>query len=107
MDLTYIEIKHEELPVRRSYRIDNKNYNFHFDYNQRGDFYTMMILDDNENPIYSSKLTYLENSIQDVVEGLDLKRAIIPINLSDVMQEVPTINRMGISNFNSMRLCII
>jgi hypothetical protein len=105
--LNYIEIKHEELPVRRSYQIDGGNYNFHFDHNAVGDFYTLMILDDNEEVIYSSKLTYLENSIQEVVAGLDLKRKIIPLNLSDAMQEAATINRMGISNFDNMRLCII
>ena len=107
ISLTYIQLKHEELPVQRIYRIDGKNYIFHFDYNAVGDFYTLMILDDDENPIYASKLAYLRNSIQEVVPGLTLKRKIVPLNLSDVQKDIPTIDRISISNFDNMRVCII
>ena len=107
ISLTYIQLKHEDLPVRRVYRIDGKNYTFEFNYNSVGDFYSLMILGDDENPIYSSKLTYLENTLQEFVEGLDLKRKLIPLNLSDVMQDRANIDRISIDNFDSMRLCII
>jgi len=107
ISLTFMQLKHEELPVQKTYRIDGKNYIFSFDYNTVGDFYTFMILDDDENPIYASKLTYLRNGIQEVVSGLTLKRKLIPINLSDVMKDIPSIERISIDNFDNMRVCII
>ena len=107
VNLTYIQLKHEELPVQKIFRIDGKNYIFNFDYNAVGDFYTLTILDDNENPIYASKLTYLRNSVQEVVQGLTLKRKIVPLNLSDVMKDIPTIDRISANNFDNMRVCII
>ena len=105
--LTYMPLQHEELPVQKAFRIDGNNYIFHFDYNTTGDFYTLQIIDDNGNPIYTSKLTYLENAIHDVVSGLDLKRKIVPLNISDAMKNIPSIERIGASNFDSMRLCIV
>jgi len=107
ISLTYIQLKHEELPVQKTYRIDGKNYIFSFAYNSVGDFYTFMILDDAENPLYASKFTYLRNGVQEVVSGLALKRKLVPINLSDVMKDIPSIERISINNFDNMRVCII
>jgi hypothetical protein len=107
ISLRYIQLKHEELPVQKTFRIDGKNYIFNFDYNTVGDFYTFMILDDDESPIYSSKLTYLQNGIQEVVSGLTLKRKLVALNLSDVMKDIPDIDRISISNFDNMKVCII
>ncbi|MCL2154190.1 MAG: hypothetical protein FWH53_00855 [Leptospirales bacterium] len=107
ISLTYIQLKHDELPVQKIFRIDGKNYIFNFDYNAVGDFYTFTILDDDENPIYASKLTYLRNSIQEVVTGLTFKKKIVPLNLSDVMKNIPTVDRISKTNFDNMRVCII
>ena len=107
IDMTYIELKHDELPVQKVYDIDGENYIFRFDYNAVKDFYTFMVLDENENPIYVGKLTYLRNSMQDVVQGLSLRKKIVTLNLSDALGQIPAIERIGKENLDSMRICII
>lgn len=107
IELSYIELKHDELPVQRVYEIDGANYIFRFDYNAVGDFYTYLILDEDENALYAGKLTYLRNSMQGVVAGLSLKRKIVPLNWSDAQGQIPAINRISKDNFDSMRICII
>ncbi len=107
IDLEYIQLKHDELPVQKVFEIDGENYIFNFDYNSIGDFYTFVILDENETPLYSSKLAYLGNSLQEVVPGLSLRKKIITLNLSDALREIPAIERISIENFDTMRICII
>ena len=107
ISMSYIQLTHAELPVQRVFEIGGENYIFNFDYNSVGDFYTFLILDEDENPLYASKLSYLANSMQEVVPGLSLKNQIIPLNLSDALREIPAIERISIENFDSMRICII
>lgn len=107
VQMTYISLTHDELPVQRVYEIDGENYIFNFDYNSVGDFYTFVILDDDENPLYAGKLAYLRNSLQEVVPGLILKSKILTLNLSDALREIPAIERISIDNFDTMRICII
>lgn len=107
IQMTYLQLTHDELPVQRIIEIDGINYTFNFDYNSVGDFYTFAILDAEEIPIYASKLTYLGNSIQGVVPGLSLKRKIVTLNLSDALREIPAIERINKDNFDSMRICIV
>ncbi len=107
IELRYIQLSHDELPVQRVLEIDGVNYTFNFDYNSVGDFYTFTILDEDEIPLYSSRLIYLSNSVQEVVPGLSLKKKIITLNLPDVLQEIPGIERISKDNFDTMRICII
>ena len=107
IEMKYIQLAHDELPAQRVLEIDGANYIFNFDYNSVGDFYTFTILDEDETPLYASKLAYLRNSMQEVVPGLSLKRKIVTLNLSDALREIPAIERISIDNFDTMRICII
>lgn len=107
ISMSYIQLTHAELPVQRVFEINGENYIFNFDYNSIGDFYTFMILDENENPLYASKLSYLGNSLQSVVPGLSLKSKLVTLNLSDALRDIPVIERISVNNFDTMRICII
>ncbi len=105
--MTYIQLTHDELPVQRILEIDGVNYTFNFGYNSVGDFYTFTILDEDDTPLYASKLAYLGNSMQGVVPGLSLKKKIVTLNLPDALSEIPAIERVSKDNFDTMRICII
>jgi len=106
MNLIYLPIANKEIPVRKIFDIDGKNYIFDFDYNTRGDFYTVAIYDMGETLLYSGKLTYLQNLITGPVEGFDITARIIPVNIEDAVREYPAIDRIGSGNFDAMRICI-
>lgn len=106
MNFTYLPVIHEELPVRKRYDIAGRNYYFDIDYNDRFDFYTVTIYDMDNVLLYSGKLTYLGEVLNGPVGGMDLVR-IIPVNIEDIVREFPNIDRIGVGNFNSMRICVL
>lgn len=106
MNLTSLPINHSEIPCRKTFVLQGKNYIFDFDYNTRCDFYTVAIYDMSETLLYSGKLTYLQNLITGPVEGLDISSRIIPVNIEDAIREFPAIDRIESGNFDTMRICI-
>jgi hypothetical protein len=92
--------------VRKTFDIGGKNYIFDFDYNTRGDFYTIAIYDTSETLLYSGKLPNLQNLITGPIEGLDISVRLIPVNIEDAMRDYPAIDRIGSVNFDTMRICI-
>src|SRR4030042_123300 len=94
-----IPITHDEIPIRKIFDISGKNYIFEFNYNERFDFYTILIMDDDGNPLFSTKLCYDTNALHAVREGLDINFELRPLNEIDIAKEYPEINRIGKDNF--------
>jgi hypothetical protein len=107
IEIEYLPVTHGELPVQKIFEIGGNDYIINFDYNDMHDFYTMTIVDEDENPVYAAKLSYLTNAIQNAVPGLELKERIVPLIMSDVSREVPQVERIGKDVFDNTRISIL
>jgi len=108
MDITYLPVTHDEMPVRKTFEIDGVQYDVDFNYNQRGDFYTMMLRNATTGEVlYSGKLTYLSNFLNGPVDGVAIASKIIPLCIEDVLREISAIERISKDNFDTMKVCLI
>lgn len=107
MEFHYLPVEHDELPLQVMFEIEGQNFTFNFDYNERFDFYTLMIVDENDEPVFANKLTYLSNALNTATEGLDISTMLIPLIIEDVSREFPEVERISKENFESIRMCLI
>lgn len=103
--LTFLPVIHEEIPVRKVYAIEGKNYTVDILYNDVHDFYTFSVIENDES-VFIGKLVYCENVFDAVVEGIPDKR-IIPLIIEDVVQTFLSVDRVKSENFDSVRLCVL
>ena len=106
MQLTFLNILQSEIPCEKIFLIDGIEYSFIFMYNDVFDFYTIVIKDMNGDVIISNKLSYQQNAFSPVIEKLPDVR-LVPIALSEFEQETSVYNRIGIDNFDNVRICIV
>lgn len=76
----FLQFDADEIPVEKNFVIDGTEYKFLMQYNEQGDFYTLTIKDLNDNILITNKLTYLSPVNDSVIEGLNIKSKIIPVN---------------------------
>lgn len=107
MSIDYLPFSHDELPCRKYFEIDDTVYGVEIAYNDIGDFYTMYIFDPDDNLLFSTKLSYLTGVIDAVCENLDISSKIVPLNELDAANEYPEIERIGIDNFDSLKVCLL
>lgn len=107
MELEYIPIAHTEIPVQKTFTIGGRNYTIEFLYNDRFDFYTAIFRDENNDPIFSTKLNYLTDAMHAVVDGIDATLQLVPVNISDMGLQYSEIERISKDNFETMRICVL
>lgn len=105
MELVYLPFSHAEIPVTKTFLINGVYYNITIQYNDRYDFYTILVCDSNDTCIFSGKLSYLRNAIDAVVAGIHVR--IIPLIIEDVMRDISQVERISAINFDSMRICVL
>ena len=76
----YLQFDSAEIPVEKNFVIEGNEYKFLMQYNEQGDFYTLTIKDLDDNILITNKLTYLSPVNDSVIEGLNIKSKIIPVN---------------------------
>ena len=107
-EYSYFPFTHDELPVEKIFNIDGENYAVSFEYNDVYDFYTMVISDASTGDvIFTTKLVYLCNALDAVVEGIKIARKIIPAIPSDMTAESPSDKHVNKNTFNEVRICLI
>lgn len=105
MELEFLPVEHDELPVRKVYTIDGAIYTVEIMYNDVHDFYTFAIIED-EEAIFVGKLVYCENVFDAYVEGIPDSK-LIPLIVDDVQQEYLSVEKITSDNFDDVRICII
>ncbi len=106
MEITYLPFNNDELPCKKTFELGNENYSLAIRYNDRFDFYSAELYDNDETLLFSGKLTYLEDYIDSVVENIDSSVKVVPIIIDDVLKEYPTVTRISSDNFDDVRLCV-
>lgn len=76
----YLQFDSAEIPVEKNFVIEGTEYKFLMQYNSFGDFYTLTIKDLDDKILITNKLTYLSPVNDSVIEGLNIKSKIIPVN---------------------------
>lgn len=107
MAIEYLPFTQDELPCRKYFEIDDAIYGIEISYNDVGDFYTMYIYDADDNLLFTTKLSYLTNAIDAVCGNLTISSEIVPLNELDAAEEYPGIERIGIDNFDSVKVCLL
>ncbi len=104
----YLPVTHDELPVEKIFNIDGESYAFEFNYNDEFDFYTMIISAPSTGDVlFTTKLTYLNNALDAVAEGIKIIRKIIPAIPSDITAESPSDKQVNKDTFDEVRICLI
>ncbi|HRG49343.1 MAG TPA: hypothetical protein PLG41_24275 [Leptospiraceae bacterium] len=83
-----IPILFSEIPVRKTFTLKEKDYEFYFQYNERFNFVTVTISQDNEI-LFTSKLVYGSNFL--FGSNTDIPYSLVPISDDDL-------SRSGYSN---------
>lgn len=88
-NIDYLPIKPSETPIKKTFTINNDSYVFLFTHNARFDFYSVIIMDLEENVLYSNKITYGQTLNDFEIPGLELDYKILPFDIDDFFTEDP------------------
>ena len=88
MELTCIEFDQNEIPVSKKVDIDGSLFTFELQYNEMADFYTILVYDNENNPLITSKLTYMGNVFHANTPGIP-DRKLIPLSITDLASAYP------------------
>lgn len=85
-DFEYLPLTAAEVPIEKDFTIGDSTYAWLFRYNETFDFYTLEIRDEDDVILYTTKLTYASDIVNAVVEGLNISKVIVPINILELTQ---------------------
>ncbi len=88
LELTCIDFDKNEVPVSKKVDIDGRLYTLELRYNGVGDFYSIMVYDDANTPLITSKLMYMGNVFHANTPGIP-NRKLIPLSLADLTADYP------------------
>lgn len=101
MSLKSLPVQFSELPISKTFTITNRDLEFLFRYNSRGDFITVEILEEG-NIIYTTKLCYGRNIIQGDTVGLPF--SIIPLVEDDLYRNEYASITLNKESFDSVKI---
>ena len=91
----------EEVPIEKIFEIDNTQFTYRVVYNKTKDFYSLYVLDDENNILYTSKLVFDNDALHAGAAILGLTSEIKPLNREDSNEQF-----LNISTFNT-RMAIV
>ncbi len=98
----FLPILASEIPIEKDFTIGNSTLSWLFRYNETHNFYTVEIRDEEENLLYTTKLTYASDIVNAVVEGLNISQYVVPINILELTQNLAlqnqTVNSESLGN---------
>lgn len=95
--MKYVPFTFEELPVKKMVELDSNIYGIEIKYNEYGKFFTILLTDENDVILYSTKLVYGKN-VFDRIKGLP-NVILIPVNMDDVESDKILTTEITVENF--------
>ncbi|AYV56953.1 phage baseplate plug family protein [Leptospira kmetyi] len=83
----YLPVDPNVFPIRNTYEIGSKDYEFEFAYNEVGDFITVLVRDQDGNDLFSSRLVYGVPFNHVVVDEFPISILLKPLDLEDLYRE--------------------
>ncbi|TGM61688.1 phage baseplate plug family protein [Leptospira adleri] len=83
----YLPIDSDSIPIRNTYQIGSKEFEFEFAYNQVGDFVTVLVRDQDGNELFSSCLVYGVSLNHLVVDEFPVSIALRPLDIDDLYRD--------------------
>lgn len=105
--IEYLPVSKDEMPVQKKFVIDGTTYGFEFRYNDRYDFYTVIISDANDTILHSTRVNYMTNLIDVVNSSLGLAKGIYPVFTDNITSGIAAANAVGSDIFDDVKLCLI
>ncbi len=107
LELTCIEFDKNEIPVSKKVDIDGRLYTLELRHNELSDFYSILVYDDDNVPLISSKLIYMGNVFHTNSPNLP-KRNLIPLSIADLTSDYPSDIKVNKDTFgDSVKLYLI
>jgi hypothetical protein len=95
-DVNYLPFNYDELPVSKIFAIDNTEYRYAIQYNSEFGFFTLTMIDENGDNIYSTKLLYGANAFHAIPETLGITSKLIPYDLTG-LNKIITPDNFGVA----------
>jgi len=106
-NIEFIDFNREEIPASKIVDIDGKMYEIEIQYNELGDYYSLILYDENGLLLMTSKLVYMYDALSATVEGLPSKK-IVPLNFTDYISGKYQDIQVNRENFGEkVSLCLI
>jgi len=106
--IEYLPVSHNEIPVEKIFFLDGKSYALEFNYNDAYDFYTLMVTDETTGSLlFTTRLSYLSETIDAIVSGLSMTRNIIPVLPNDIDAESGSDIQVTKDTFDEVRLWLM
>ncbi|AOP33411.1 hypothetical protein A0128_05865 [Leptospira tipperaryensis] len=83
----YLPVDVDSLPIRNTYQIGSKEFEFEFTYNQVGDFVTVLVRDQDGIDLFSSCLIYGIPLNHVVVDEFPVSVSLKPLDIDDLYRE--------------------
>ncbi|RHX94509.1 hypothetical protein DLM76_10555 [Leptospira yasudae] len=97
----YLPIKSDTFPISNTYEIGSKEYDFEFAYNENGDFFTVLVRNQDGKELFSSKLVYGVPLNHVVVDDFPLSILLKPLDLDDLYRDEYTDIPVNAKTFGS------
>jgi hypothetical protein len=97
--IEHIEFKRNEIPVSKKVEIDGVLYTIEVQFNEVGNFFTMILYDDDEKVLLSSKLVYKGDALHvnnDELPG----RKLVPLNIQQLSTGNPDNTVLNFDTFD-------
>ena len=96
----YMPFFKNEIPVIKTFTIDELEYQYQIDYNEMADFYTLSVKDENETIIYSTKLVMGGDALHVAHPLTGISSRIIPRTIKKV------IDYLSAETFDEVRIYV-
>ncbi|TGM00539.1 hypothetical protein EHQ76_11925 [Leptospira barantonii] len=83
----YLPVDPNVFPIRNTYEIGSKDYEFEFAYNEVGNFITVLVRDQDGVDLFSSRLVYGVPFNHVVVDEFPISILLKPLDLEDLYRE--------------------
>lgn len=83
----YLPVDQNSFPIRNTYEIGSKEYEFEFAYNEVGDFITVLVRDQDGIDLFSSRLVYGVPFNHVVVDEFPISILLRPLDLEDLYRD--------------------
>lgn len=107
-ELEYIPLERNEIPSRKQINLDGFELELEFDYNEIGDFYTLLVRSiETGKTIFTTKLVYGVVANHFAVEGFPYTVQIIPASADDIISSEFRDIQFNKENFDKIKLYVV
>jgi hypothetical protein len=106
MELSYLPLTADELPVSKIFELNGELYNFVFRKNEKYDKIYCEIRDLEDNVIYTTRLVYGGEVVHAVIDGFEID-PLVPLNFNDLFTDKILETVFNSTNMDRVKIHVI